>query len=304
MFKDIPNIPYSNIHGTIESIQPLAKTFIETSVGSLIPVYKIEDQGRKKLTPVKIDSSGKIKSLQLQEATIIKTSVGDLSTEFITFYPDGSVRRLFPLNGKLSGFWSEENEYKLAKKIEIPTAIGSIKVKPIYIHFYKTGELKSITFWPKEKVEITIPIGTLKIKTGISFYKSGKVKSFEPDSEVLIKSPIGNIKAYDPDPVGINGEKNSLSFNENGELQAVSTISTQIAVTNSCGIENLYSPYLQRSMCNDKNFVITPLIIEFKDMEIIFKHGFRTIGKTNLSDFYVLETYTADKPIVEVQSCH
>lgn len=304
MFTQIPNIPYSNIHGVLEAVQPLEKVAIKTKIGSLIPIYKVEDQGRKRLTPVKIDTCGKVKSLQLQEATTITTTVGDLSAEFVTFYQSGNVRRLFPLNGKLSGYWSEENEYNIAKTINIPTSIGTIKVKPIYVHFYESGELKSITFWPKERVEIDSPIGLVKIKTGISFYKLGQIKSFEPDSPITIKSPIGNIEAYDPDPVGINGEKNSLTFRENGDIETISTIHTGITVIDKYKIQNTFSPYLQSSRCSDSILEIKPLIIEFRNKEVIFKHGFKTIGNTTLSSIYALNKFEVDESVTEKSSCH
>ncbi len=304
MFTQIPNIPYSNIHGVLEAVQPLGEVAIKTKIGSLIPIYEVEDQGRKRLTPVKIDTFGKVKSLQLQEATTIKTTVGDLSAEFITFYQSGQIRRLFPLNGKLSGYWSEENEYNLANTINITTPIGDIKVKPIYVHFYESGELKSITFWPKERVKINSPIGLVKIKTGISFYKSGKIKSFEPASPIMVKSPIGNLEAYDPDPVGINGEKNSLTLKENGDLETISTIYSGVTVIDNSNIKKTFSPYLQRSRCNDSVFEIKPLIIEFRENEIIFKHGFKTIGNTALSSIFVLKKFEVEEPITEKSSCH
>jgi hypothetical protein len=53
----------------------------------------------------------------------------------ITFYEDGSIESLFPLNGQISAFWSEEEEGALARKfdftfherITIDTPIGKIK---------------------------------------------------------------------------------------------------------------------------------------------------------------------------------
>ena len=304
MFAKVSNIPYSNIHGILEAVQPLEEVKIETKIGSLIPVYEIEDMGRMRLTPVKIDKSGKIKSMQLQEATLINTSVGKISTEFITFYPSGHIRRLFPLNGKLSGYWSEQNEYDLAKEIALPTPIGIISVKPIYVHFYETGELQSVTFWPKERLEIKTPFGLVKVKTGISFYKSGKLKSFEPESEITLPTVLGNISSFDPDPMGINGEKNSLALNENGSIQALATIKSEVHVINIDGTESIYKPNVQASRCNDEIFVVLPLIIEFNTNEITFKHGFKTIGIASKDSIFTLKDFSTEKNTVCVSSCH
>jgi len=300
MFNQVPNISYSNIHGVLESIQPLDKVAISTKVGTLIPIYRVEDHGRKKLTPVKVDPLGRVKSLQLQDVTQVSTTVGEIPTEFITFYPSGNIRRVFPLNGKLSGYWSEDNEYNLAKIISIKTMVGTISVKPIYVHFYETGELKSITFWPKERVLINTRYGEIKIKTGISFYKSGRVKSFEPDSQLSIETPIGNLLAYDPDPIGINGEKNSLSFNEEGDVITISTISSEVIVVDNKGMENIFTPDVQPSRCDDEIFILMPLKIEFHGDEVIFKYGFKTIGKSKKNSEFIIKEFTSDK----VQNCN
>ena len=296
MFSKIKSIPYHDINGLLESIQPLEEVTIETSVGPLIPIYFVEDHGRKKLSPVKFNSDGKIKSINLQKATVVKTSVGDISTELITFYPSGSIRRIFPLNGKLSGYWSENDEYKLSPTIEIPTSLGVISAKPIYIHFYETGELKSITFWPKERIFLSTHIGEIDVKTGISFYKSGKIRSIEPANPVSINTPIGRIKAFDPDPIGVNGESNSLSFYEDGNIEKISTISSSIiAETDSETL--ILNPQEVPSHCNDEEFMIQPLKIEFGPLEYKFKYNFKVIATTPRNANYKISRFKSTKKI-------
>jgi hypothetical protein len=142
----------------------MEKLDIKTTLGPLIPIYDVEDHGRKKLTPVKLHKNGRIKSMSLQNATVVNTPIGELSVELVTFYESGAVRRVFPLNGKLSGYWTERNEYKLAQTLPIATPIGILDVKPIYIQFHETGELKSILLWPMERVSINTPVGNITIK--------------------------------------------------------------------------------------------------------------------------------------------
>ncbi len=297
MFKGIKHISYSDINGVLEAIQPLEKTSIKTSVGNLIPVYKVEDHGRMKLTPVKFDKYGNIKSLQLQDPVNIKTSIGSIKTEFLTFYPDGKIRRVFPLNGKLSGYWSQENEYQLAPEMEIKTGLGVINVKPIYLHFYESGKLKSITFWPKERVSLNYMDSIINIKTGISFYESGALKSYEPAEELSVNTQIGSIRALDPDPLGINGEKNSLSYSEKGEVLTLSTIANAITVTESSGKMIQFTPKLIRSRCNDNIFVINPLLIEFKDDYVIFRNGFIVLGKVLINSKFSIQPFETSKPL-------
>ncbi|MBN2617518.1 MAG: hypothetical protein JXR64_04325 [Spirochaetales bacterium] len=292
---------YRDIHGVLEAIQPLERIEIKTKIGSLVPVYKVEDHGRMKLVPIKVDSTGKIKSFQLQEPTEIATSVGSITCEFVTFYESGAIKRVFPLNGKLSGYWSQENEYKLAKLISIPTPLGNIRVKPIYLHFYETGEIKSITFWPGEIVELPTPSGIINIKTGISFYKNGSLKSYEPNEIIEIETSIGVIEAFDPDPMGINGEKNSLSFTESGNVLTLSTVSKEIDVIKD-GAKHRYSPLKQLSRCSDSVYVTLPLNIEFNGESVIFKHINKVIGIEPLTAWFTVMDYSwSSHP--QLQSC-
>ncbi|MGL1890974.1 MAG: hypothetical protein OCD02_05070 [Spirochaetaceae bacterium] len=303
MFQDIKHIKYSNINGDLESIQPFEEVKIKTSIGTIIPVYNVEDMGRKKLTPIKFDLDGNIKSLQLQDVKKIKTSIGMFLTEFITFYASGEMCRLFQLNGKLSGFWSEQNEYDLAKTIKISTPIGDIIGKPIYIHFYKSGELKSITFWPKERVSVQGEYGLFEIKTGISFHPCGSLKSYEPVEPIIVHTALGNIEAFDPDPVGINGERNSLEFNTSGDILRLSTIKSQVMVIDDDGNSEIFAPVEIISRCNDELFVIQPLNIEFSDDEVIFRYGFKIAGKASRNLVFVLQEFSPQNQLASVGCC-
>lgn len=269
MFDAISYTSYPDHNGIVESVQPFEKIAIETAVGQLVPIHAVEDHGRKKLTPVKLHKNGAIKSMSLQDATVIPTSIGELSAELVTFYESGALRRVFPLNGKLSGYWTEKNEFKLAEPISIPTSVGTICAKPIYMQFYETGELQSIVFWPQERVTIEAPIGKLEIKNGISFHKNGALASCEPAAPVRVETPVGSIEAHDPDPNGMIGEKNSLSFTPQGELSGLST--TNAVVNSADGDRDLsFSPVVERSMCSDTAFTIRPLRIAFRKDVYLF----------------------------------
>ena len=301
--KSIRNITYTDNENRIESIQPLEECGLQTVVGEITPIYSVEDHGRKKLTPVKFHKNGMVKSVSLQEPKKIKTSIGNLTAELLTFYPDGSLKRIFPLNGKISGYWTEENEYKLAETITVPSSVGELKVKPINIQFYKTGKLQSLTLWPQEKAEISTAYGKWTIKTGISFHEDGSLASCEPESPVSVITPIGEIEAYDPDPNGISGGTNSLSFTENGEVLSCCTIDKTVKAIDSLGYEYRFEPALVRSYCSDDVYMVQPLKIEFQREHTVFKNGFITCGKVAKTGRFSTEAFRPGKETALPMAC-
>ena len=291
-FQSVNHKVYYKSCDRVEAIQPFEKVVLNTSAGPLVPVYKTDDHGRRKLMPVRYSKLGKIKSVPLQDVAEVKTSIGLLSAELITFYESGALCRLFPLNGKLSGYWSEQNEYELAQLLNIPIAGGSLSVKPIYLHFYETGELKSITFWPRERVLMNTPAGEVFVKRGVSFHSNGAVESFEPSETLGVNTPFGVVRAFDPDPSGMNGEKNSLAFDDQGNLLRLATIDSKITVEDRDYGRIVYEPELVPAMCSDSEMVRKPLYIEIEEDALVFRHGFRIIGRTSLSNKIISSPYT------------
>jgi len=88
---------------------------LHTPLGLLTPQYEHSEVRRKHIYSISFFQNGKISRIALNEQTEVKTPVGILPAELITFYESGSMKRLFPLNGQISGYWSEDDEYKLAK---------------------------------------------------------------------------------------------------------------------------------------------------------------------------------------------
>jgi antitoxin component YwqK of YwqJK toxin-antitoxin module len=290
-----------NKNGNIDTVLPGEKVILETSIGNLVPRYNIDDDaGRRKEAPVKFYKTGELKSLPLEEISEIPTTVGNIKSELVIFYKNGALYRAFPLNGKVTGFWTEENEYTLAETLEIPTSLGSIKVKPIYLQFYETGELESVLFWPDEKIKVKTVMGEILIRKGIAFHKNGNIKGFEPVEEVSVESPIGSIKAFDPDPNGIQAENHSLNFYEDGTLKSVITSSNQIVVLKD-GVEyKRFSPKLVISYCNENAFFISPLKILFEEDSISFNNINESVEKLPKSLQYSIADFVSDKPVSEI----
>jgi hypothetical protein len=246
---------------------------METPIGVIIPQYSVDDYGRKALRPFTFYDNGSIKKAPLQEAADIETKYGKIPAELVMFYDDESLKKIFPLNGKLSGYWGEKDEYALAKNLELKLPCGTIKAKIINLVFYKSGNIKSITLWPQETVEAQTPLGAMHIHVGISFYEDGSVKSVEPAEPYTVETKIGPISAYDNDPEGIMGDINSLQFNNQGEVTALSTTENAIILRNAAGGQIRYSPSEKESLCSENVGVTIPLQIEFTSETIRFNHS-------------------------------
>ncbi len=289
-----------NKNGNIDTVIAGEKVILETSVGNLIPRYTMDIEGRKKEAPIKFYKSGELKSLPLEEITDISTSIGMIKSELLIFYKSGALKRTFPLDGKVSGFWTEEDEYKMADTVDIPTSIKSIKVKPIYLQFYESGELESILFWPGEKVNINTSIGEVLIHKGICFHPNGNIKGFEPIQEIAVASPIGSINVYDPDPNGIYAESHSLNFREDGSIESITTSSNQITIIKDGVAIKRFAPKIITSYCNEDAFFISPLKIIFESNSICFGNINETTECFANSFEFSVSCFVPDKPISKV----
>ena len=291
--------------GRVQTVLLQKPVEVSTKAGVFVPsVSTSGDDGidtRKKEAPVKFYPSGRLRSLPLEEAAQITTSVGKLEAELLTFYESGSVKRVFPLNGKISGFWSEKDEYKLAPEIEIDCYGRIMRLKPIYLQFYETGELESIAFWPSDRALFDTPIGTIVARNGVSFYKSGKVRSIEPVQPIVVSTAIGPIEAFDPDPEGVCAETASLCFSPQGEVTSLSTSACTVAVTREDGTASEYSPLEVKSMCSDLVTAISPLKICIADKAAVFGRGHKVIGSEPLTGTFSVGLYSP--PAKEKDAC-
>ena len=97
--------------GSLKSCMLNAENRIQTPVGEIIPQYRVAELGerqKKHRSSLSFFESGQIKSASLDRMMPLQTPIGVFKTEFVTFYEDGSVNRLFPLNGHIDGYWSEK----------------------------------------------------------------------------------------------------------------------------------------------------------------------------------------------------
>lgn len=236
---------------------------------NLVPLYGFVDERRKEFPPVKVFKNGNIKSISLNDLTEINTTIGAFEAEKITFYEEGQINRVFPLDGRLSGYWTEDDEYKLAKIYRFNFNFSSFEAKVMCLHFYNTGELQSFTLWPKERIKINIGGYNFIGRIGASLYKSGKLKSCEPFRPITINTPIGDIDAYDINAIAIHGDNNSLNFYEDGQIKSLITGTNTITIYTPEGDAILHSPKKIRLYSNSEVMDTITLKIEFCGDEVI-----------------------------------
>lgn len=273
--------------GTIKECRLTTINNLETPYGILVPQYEDSSERRKHINSISFHNNGNLKSISLQNQVEIDTSIGTIPAELITFYESGSINRLFPLNGKITAYWTENDEYDLAKHIEFNISVGKFVQKIITIHFYENGATKSITFWPKDRISINSPIGTVVTRIGLSFYINGNLKSLEPYNPTPVKTEIGIINAYDTDAIGIHGDSNSLKFSVEGRIESLKTSTDKIEVLNKNGEKKIYSPKLKPSVIDDSAVDIVPLNIEFFNNRVRFNNNAEDEYSINECEFTV-----------------
>ena len=137
------------LSGQLRSSKP---TILSTRYGPLFPQFETIDERLKLTGSIEFYEDGSLMSINLTKQVFINTSAGTIPAEKILFYQNGNIKRLFPLNVKLSGYWCEENEYALSEVTNLSLGQHLISAKIISISFYESCTVKSITLWPKERV--------------------------------------------------------------------------------------------------------------------------------------------------------
>ncbi|WP_432738251.1 hypothetical protein [Maridesulfovibrio sp. FT414] len=249
--------------GVVRSCSPVEECVLLTEAGELTPQFSTDDLRRKTVQAVHFYENGNVKTLPLERITPVFTPSGIIPAEMVTFYESGRVKRVFPLNGKLSGYWTQEDEEKLAGRLTLETPAGPLNVKVIGLCFYESGALRSITLWPGETVTLKTPCGAVKTRIGMSFSPEGRLVSLEPAEPVQVRTPAGIITAYDSDAVGINGDSGSLVFGDNGEVLRLVTTLTSVSATHSSGRKVSFIPEYRESLCGDGDKEIVPMLISF-----------------------------------------
>ncbi len=252
--------------GSLKSCMLNAENRVHTPVGEIVPQYRMAELGerqRKHRASLSFHANGRLKSASLDRATSLQTPIGPFKAEFVTFHEDGSLNRLFPLNGQIDGFWTEQMERELAEVLDFDLPVGKFSAKVISLHFYPDGALKSLTLWPGERLTIETPVGAMRIRTGFSLYENGSIRSVEPAGPVELATPIGLVKAFDPEMIGMNADQNSVQFDPDGLLTSVKTIHTGLCVTAPGQPETVIEPLETESLIEMAAMRTVPMQIDF-----------------------------------------
>jgi hypothetical protein len=204
-----------------------------------------------------------IRNLPLEEQSPVFTPLGFMPAEQVTFYDTGALKRIFPLNGTLSGYWTQEDEAALAEHMTLDTPIGLVEALIVSVYFSPSGALRSLTLWPGQTVDVPSPVGAVTARIGVSFFDSGAIKSLEPAVPSAVPTPVGELLAFDPDAVGICGDENSLRFRENGALLGLKTQAHVFDVRLENGRVCRVTPPLRRHPCDGERMEAAPLSLEF-----------------------------------------
>lgn len=247
---------------------------ITTRYGEFTPQHTASELRRKEIIPVEYHDNGMVKSLPLEEQVVVSTPVGDIPAELISFHENGNLSRIFPLNGKLSGYWAQEDEESLAEPVSMKTPAGTITARIIGLSFYDNGALRSITLWPGDTVSVSTPAGFFETRIGIGFTREGEVKSVEPAKPTPVATLAGEITAYDPDAVGVNGDDNSLVFGKNGEVLRVTTTLSLLKAVHPNGTTSVFKPGKRESLCSEAEEEVVPMIVEIGPEAVRVKKDF------------------------------
>ncbi|WP_460031488.1 WD40 repeat domain-containing protein [Megalodesulfovibrio paquesii] len=249
---------------------------LDTPLGQLVPRFS-DDSGdpetrRPPRPAIELYPNGVLKALSLEAQTPVATSLGLLPAERLLFHPDGSLRRLFPQDGKLSAYRSWQDEKALAPVLRLdlppdPNVLDAgrrvLEARCISLLFFPSGALQSVSLWTEETVRWPTPVGPIPARIGLAFHENGALASLEPARPVEILSPLGPVTVFDPDPEGVSGDVNSLAFAPDGRLERLTTASHMLRAT--AGSEKHIAPSRQLSLCSENEEWITlPLTVCFR----------------------------------------
>ena len=248
--------------GELEGIRLSEKNMLVTHSGELVPAYT-ETHRRKVKYSVEFYKNGMIKAVSLDEQQEIQTPIGEFPAELVTFFETGELKRFFPLDGKISGLWSEEEEKKLAIPFAFDLSFTKFSAVITSVGFYKSGDIRSITLFPGEAITAKTEYGEIPVHCGFSLYESGELESLEPLNSTQIQTPIGVIACYDPNAIGVNADSNSLVFDKQGRVASLVTANNRITVQTDEGRFLMFAPREVVNLLNNETMMTEGLAISF-----------------------------------------
>jgi hypothetical protein len=249
--------------GSVRSCRAARACPLDTLIGTLVPQFNANTLRKRQLPAILFHPNGMIRNLPLEEQVMVPTPLGPLPAEQVTFHDSGALKRVFPLNGALNGYWTQEDELWLAVPMDLETPAGPVRAMILSLYFSPCGSLRSLTLWPGQTIDVPSPLGSVTARIGVSFFDSGAIRSLEPAAPWAVPTPVGEVLAWNPDAIGISGDANSLRFRENGGLLGLMTATNSFDVTLENGRMRRVSPPLRRQPCDAGRMEAGPLALEF-----------------------------------------
>jgi len=239
--------------------------------GTLTPQYGDASVRRKYNRSLSFYESGALRSVSLESQTTVRTTLGDIPAELVTFYESGELHRVFPLNGQLSGYWTEQDEAALSKPLSFSFPFGRFTAHVIGLRFYKSGAVRSLTLWPGERVRIVTPAGEMPVHIGFSLYEGGQIRSAEPAEPALVHTRAGRFLAFDAGALGLNADRNSLAFDRQGRLTSLASTHTGVLARHKDGHTLRVAPVERVSPLDEDATIIEPITVSFTENAVRVK---------------------------------
>lgn len=257
-------------NGTVCHCTLNMKNEISTRCGILVPRYGEMDKRRKNNSSISFYANGAVKRIALERQMPVETPLGSMPAELVTFYESGALKRFFPRNGQISGFWSEQDEEALLEPINLALPFGEVLAKIVGCCFYESSAIKSLTLWPTQTIQVDTGIGGIVVRQGIRFYESGAIQSLEPARVTDVPTPIGILRTYDEAAVGIHADSNSLQFDEKGDIAALTVPGTVFSVMCDDGYTATIEPVLAMDPLDDESMIELPVGVSFLGDMVLF----------------------------------
>ncbi len=238
-------------NGILQAVSLTENNVILTHAGELYAAYT-QTPRRKHKPSVEFYENGLAMAVALEEQQDVITPIGELPAELVTFYESGELHRVFPVDGQISGFWSEEEERDMNIPLTFDFGFTMFTAMLSSLCFYKSGAIKSVTLYPGETVTVDMPLGSFPVRHGFSLYETGELKSFEPAIPVHILTPVGKVTAFDTMSVGVNADENSVTLSESGQVIGLKTDANRIMAQQDGGPVRWHAPVQKPHPCSDE----------------------------------------------------
>lgn len=203
---------------------------VKTKYGFFTACSDASDLRKKYRIPVEYYPDGTVRSIYLQEPEEVTLPEGRFQAELMTFYEDGSIKRVFPLYGQLSSYWNVEDEIEDAPEYVFTINDQNISIRPQCIYFYPSGKIRSITLWPVDSITVDTPAGTVTSKLGIELYEDKTIRSIEPAFGTVLSTGFGDAKPFMVRKHMMHAEDASMKFDKDGNLASFTTLKTKVEV--------------------------------------------------------------------------